>query len=1039
MAFLYKLVRHCTVFLLFAHLAFASNVVKKYSPFLRPEDHYYFHRLTVNDGLSQGFVAFIHQDRRGFMWFGTAGGFDRFDGYEFRSYRSIKGIGKEPVYFLSILENNDSTFWIGTDAGLILFNPLTSSGQLFALNPQGGKIATSSVISNITRISDSTLLFDDAAIGLLQFNTISKKFTLLYALQKKPSISPSETFAGIAVMDDGNAAVVTSKQIMMYNPRDGAVRHVISFPASQQANCLWKGTDKSLFIGTKHGILTFGDGKLSRTFADFYQRQVLDNADVRSIFKDTRGTFWIGTEKGLLKLKNIEKTFVYYHSTHSDLSTIQTGAVIGFFEDASENLWMSIMDAGLCRIDLKKKKFFEIVDKPNFAPQLPGVAVSDIDIDNRGNLWIAGGGISYVDRANARITFYSQTRSHGNHDLFLDASLNIPLDDSNLCIVARHRAYLYDIKTEHAREITVHGEQLSSVYKGLKLSSPGLILFSTPDSIFVVNAGKMEFVRTLLRFHNQQILPATAAVTALLQDSAGNIWVGTDCGLLYLNKHGMATRFISDTSSGAVVLPDPCILSLAEGPHGVLWIGTISGLYRYDPKAQTMRGFHDRDGLPNDKIWNIAVDHNNAVWAGTNKGLVKLCVSGSKAYTIRTYTIDDGLPSNEFNMGVVTSDKNGTLYFGSSAGVVFFNPDSMEDNQYQPRVVLTGLEFYGNVVTFEKNMSLTKKLVIPFNTKVFSVHFTALDYTDPSRNHYSYKLEGYNDYWIENGNKREAFYTNLDPGTYTLLIKASNNDNVWTTEPLTIPIVIAPPFWLTWWFKGLVGMTALLSLAWVIRFFELQKIKKRIEMLERQRELERERSRISKDMHDEVGSNLTKIAILSELAQKERGKEQHGYLEKISSSSRDIVDSISHIIWAVDPKNDTLENTIAYIREYLSETFEMTEVRILFEFPEEFPEWSIPSEFRRNVFLTVKEAANNIIKYAHANEVTMTATIFEKTLSVSIRDNGVGFDAEKVARFGNGLTNMRRRIEEIGGMFSIDSCPAQGTAIKLSMPITTFV
>ncbi len=1021
---------------LFVNAVNAQSIVKKYSPFLSPEHSFYFHRLTVNDGLSQGLVTFMLQDCQGFMWFGTAGGLDRFDGYEFKTYNNIKDIPKQPVYFLSCLTNNDTSFWIGTELGLLLFDPVNPSGKLYEIPKQIGNPAPSSFIENITRTSDSTLLFDDAGSGLIEFNTVSKKFILLYAIKKKTNINPDETFAGIVSLGKGKSLIVTSKQILTFDSRRSVLRHVLSFSSNESPSCLYYDDKaKAALLGTLHGILKFKNGKISNAFSKVDYQKQLDSKNVRSIFKDRNGNFWIGTDDGVIYLDNNKKNFVSYSSILTDPSTIQQGPVIRFYEDKSENLWMSILDAGVCHIDLKKKKFFEITNKPNLPRQLPGAAISDIDIDKQNNLWLTGGGLTYIDRIKNKIIFYSMNHSNIHFTYSRVSSFSFPINDTTLCFIAKRKVYTYNIKTEQIHPLIINKYQPNMVYRGLNLNSYGSLLLINPDSIYEVNVVRKKFVRTLIRIKGQRILPVTAAVTSSLEDSAGNIWIGTDSGLLHFDKYGRATRFISDTSYNYIILPDPCILSLAAGRNGILWIGTISGLYRYDPQNQTMRGFHEQDGLHNTKIWNIAVDHNDNIWAGTNKGLIKLYKSRNGLYKIRTYNIEDGLPSNEFNMGVVTADNEGYLYFGTSDGIIFFNPDSMEDNKYEPKIAITALKIYGVPVSLDKDISFKKRLTIPFDKKVFSISFAALDYTSPFRNHYSYKLEGYDDVWIDAGSRREAFFTNLDPGKYTLLIKASNNDNVWTSKPLAVSIEIVPPFWLTWWFKGLVALAVILAIGGSIRYIELQKIKRRIEILERQQSLERERSRISKDMHDEIGANLTRISLLSDvvISQAKEAKND-STLHQISNFANDTIEKLDEIVWAVNPSNDNLKNLIAYIGEYAEGFFSSSEIKCRFNFPPIIPEIPLSSEKRHNFFLVVKEALNNVQKYSSAAYVTLTLLLNESSagsFKFIIQDDGIGFDCDSVFQTCNGIRNMKERMLSNGGYFELKTKPGEGTEIIL--------
>jgi signal transduction histidine kinase len=302
-------------------------------------------------------------------------------------------------------------------------------------------------------------------------------------------------------------------------------------------------------------------------------------------------------------------------------------------------------------------------------------------------------------------------------------------------------------------------------------------------------------------------------------------------------------------------------------------------------------------------------------------------------------------------------------------------------------------------------------------------------------------MEGFHDDWIHCGNERTALFMNLDPGKYVFKVKASNNDGVWNEEGTSIKVIIIPPFWQRLWFKMMLGLLVLSGIIGLVRFLSIRKLQQRLSVLEHQRAMEKERTRISSDMHDEVGASLTHIAITSELLKKSMNHTQRNevrdYVEEISRTAREVIDHIGEIIWAINPRYDSLDNLMAYIREYAGNFFETSPIRCRYDLPEHVPPLALTSEARRNLFLVTKEALHNILKHAEAKEVQIKMALHRHDLELSIADNGKGFCHQDVSRFGNGLNNMQKRMADIGGQFEISSQPGAGTIIKIRLRLVS--
>jgi signal transduction histidine kinase len=312
--------------------------------------------------------------------------------------------------------------------------------------------------------------------------------------------------------------------------------------------------------------------------------------------------------------------------------------------------------------------------------------------------------------------------------------------------------------------------------------------------------------------------------------------------------------------------------------------------------------------------------------------------------------------------------------------------------------------------------------------------YAALSYDTPERNQYAYRLEGFDKDWIYCGNRQEATYTNLDPGSYTFHVKGSNHDGVWNEAGTVFAIVIQPAYWQTWWFRGLL-IIAMVGLGGsVAGYGERLRARRKIERLEREHALERERMRISQDMHDEVGSSLSEIAILSELA-KRKPEESPLRVQEIAERAAELTDSVSEIVWAMNPKNDTVDNFIGYVRRYAVKYLSLGGITCDFNSPETNPPIPLAAEIRRNLFLVVKEALHNIVKHSGASVVVIVVVLNEQRIEGSIRDNGRGLGLDGHDGTGNGLVNMRKRMTAVGGEFKIESTPGSGTRITVAVPL----
>jgi two-component sensor histidine kinase len=372
-------------------------------------------------------------------------------------------------------------------------------------------------------------------------------------------------------------------------------------------------------------------------------------------------------------------------------------------------------------------------------------------------------------------------------------------------------------------------------------------------------------------------------------------------------------------------------------------------------------------------------------------------------------------------------DKDGTIFIGTeTAGFISFKPEELKDNDFIPPAYITNLKLFNNEVKpgskdslLKKSIEFTKTITLDYTQNDISFEFAALNYFHPEKNGYQYKLENYNDDWITtDASRRFANYTNLNPGKYIFKVKASNNDGKWNNIPTEIEIIITPPFWQTWWFKTLIALAAA-GIVYGIYRYRLKQVLR----------LQNIRNRIAADLHDDIGSTLNSISVYSEVA-KNDPEQRNISLSMIGESSRKVIDAMSDIVWTINPDNDNFEKVILRMRSLAYNLLRAKNIEFTFKADESLNNLKLSLEKRRNFYLIFKETINNLIKYSQAKRVQISLNNHSNTITLVVRDDGIGFDATKKYN-GNGLTNIRKRAKEMNAELNIESGEEIGTSTQL--------
>jgi signal transduction histidine kinase len=434
-----------------------------------------------------------------------------------------------------------------------------------------------------------------------------------------------------------------------------------------------------------------------------------------------------------------------------------------------------------------------------------------------------------------------------------------------------------------------------------------------------------------------------------------------------------------------------------------------------------------KNGLPNNVVYGILTDDDGNLWMSTNNGLSSFNPAKNK---FRNFDVNDGLQSNEFNHEAFAKDRDGRMYFGGVNGLNYFYPKDISTNPIAPNVVITDIKINNKTITgfseyasLPKALYLTDSIRLPHDQNMIGFEFAALDFSAPMKNQYQYKLEGFNDNWINSYNTHTATYTNLDPGTYVFRVKGSNKDGIWNEDGASLTITILPPWYETWWFRTLMVLTFLFAVYAIYRY-RLQQALKLVAV----------RNRIATDLHDEIGSNLSNISIFSNVAQQiDDNKKNVSLLKKISEYSQASQESMSDIVWMINPDNDRFENIMTQMRRYAAEIFEALNCNFVISFDEKLNGIKLNMDERKNLYLIYKEAINNLAKYSGCSEVSIELKLYRGMINMVLKDNGKGFDLDAVGK-GNGLTNMRKRADMLKGRLTINTSPGKGTEIELNFP-----
>jgi signal transduction histidine kinase/ligand-binding sensor domain-containing protein len=982
------------------------------------------------DGLPASETHCVFTDRNGFVWIGTSNGLARFDGHEFRVYKHRRNdsnsLPDNAVY--SIEGYGRTGLLLGTAKGIAFFEPQDEKFRLLQNKDEGADVSG----KTFTDRSGTTWAWSLGTLKRLNARTMQLE-EVLHCDGKNGNPDRIKAFYSDS---HGRCWIGSFDGLYAFDPATKKRQHIVlaGEPAAYLVNCIFEDHTGTIWCGgwgTAFLQLDEKNNTLTSTRWDI--NPVNPSAtNIVHAFAETRNgnsyQLWAATSNGLAALQKTTSgcTFTFHNHNEAQRESICSDDLRSLGVNANGELWICTGN-GIAALLPGLQQFKPYLDK------LQGDVIRLVPDGEQlfACTWY-GNGLQLADKSGNIVRSWNHVPENTNALPNMQISDVLRADDGSLWVCGFGGL--------------AHGDASGKIFQQLPV---------IPDDPFALSTGKM---------------------TSIAEDHDGNIWCGTySHGVEVLLKRENIVTHFSGSGKGTDQLPHSLVWDLLPDANRRMWIATNDGIAFYDPASKQITAYRKvrigNDSIPLGICYRLFFDHRQTLWIATENGLFARNTAGS----FLRYDEENGLSGNE--IGGIAEDAKGNVWVSTSGGLsaiapndtairnftmasglpyyatvselLFmsgkiiagnhnggwsFDPDKLFPPQQAPGVLLTAFTA-GDVQRrgiISPEMENNRELNWKQNTVSFEFISPGLAYYPAVR--YEYRLAGVTA-WISSGQQHTVSFAGLSPGTYTFEVRTMINGKRGNSNHYRF--IITPPFWQTWWFITLAVLSAALLLVFIVRRESTRRIREKLLRLEKQQAIEQERNRISQDMHDDLGSGLTRIAILSEVVRRKMNSpgEAGPHIDSISAAARNLVDSLNEIIWSLNPDNDKLENLLAYLREYAGRFLEPAGITLHTAFGEEPEHIMLTEEQRRFIFLVVKEALHNIVKHAGATEVQLHVTYEPELLQVQVIDNGRGFSPDEKAGSGNGLANMQLRMKKIGANYSIRSAPGKGTTITLRIPL----
>lgn len=960
---------------------------------LRAQSNLKYSFLNVENGLAQNSVSDIIQDTDGFLWIGTADGLNRWDGTNLKYYHHVESdsnsIDGESYFIFHI--DSFNRLWIFHNRGISYYNQqkdnftnfLNSSNEIIFLGEIHHKIyACDANLTTIIEINTKTLSSS--------FITLPAPFKTNYLWQVQNTMIDAEIF------------ISTDNQILKFNPISKELRSIFKTSKGQLQSGLQKvNTEKHIFL-TEDSIYLLQYRKPNISITSTPKDKRINSSIGKGFIFENQ--LWMGGSKGFYVLDTVNFTVMNEFSSIAP-EFYNSDFVYNFYRDNHENLYISTNTSGLYIISPSKNRFRHL--KSN----LPNHSMTKSIVKTPDNKIITG-------NFDGGLTIYKPDESCDNIDF--DGKKNRifglrNLDRSRIYCVSDFKIFVYNhISGKIETEL-----QYSDIET---LAYPNFKSWNGKTYINLNTSSNGGFIAS--------VIPSLTFDT--LYHSKNEILTNYEfinSNLLLIGTHNRLFSYASDSKTEVPVLENIWVKSIAKSKFTKnIYVATTGGIYVLNEQLKILVKLGEKNGLPDNFFYAVIEDLEGRIWFSSNKGIGYI---NPKDYSKKTYNKFDGLQSNEFNTGAYFMDDDGILYFGGINGINIIDPKNLYINKREPKVLIHEIWVDDAKWNSDTNYHYIKTLNLTYTQNTFSVYFSADDFSIPEKNTFAYYLENYDNSWFYAGSQHFLRYANLPPGAYKLYLKAANPDGIWG-EAKIIQVVIHPPFWKTNLFYFLIGLLFLsifVSILYLINRF--QKIKIKREMLTQQK-LEEERMRISRDLHDNVGVQLSYLITNLEWLSNQSNLNENDYLhrmQKISEAGRNAMLTLRETIWAINKKELTVEEFADRFKKYTLNFIEFNP-QIQLDFKENIEDnLNLRPAVALNLFRIAQEAYHNALKHSQSTKIIIEFIAIGRHLQFSITDNGTGFDpnVEKDGHYG--MKNLKYRAEEINAELQIHSNENTGTTV----------
>jgi ligand-binding sensor domain-containing protein/two-component sensor histidine kinase len=1002
------------------------------SGFSNAQEALRFNHLRAEDGLPDNTISCMLQDSSGFIWIGTSEGLAKYDGNTITKYAHDENDSASLCNsrINCLYEDNLHNIWIGTYFGLSRFDPVKNNFKNYYFD-KGSSNVSSSVVSNVMQ-DNKGMLWVGTGTGIYKTEIANPQFSLVKSISEDHY---GWLIHGMASSASGRIFILMDTALLYTDDYGKYFKTVVNYGITEKkyfTELYYDKSDEHLWFGIYGSSLVYELDAKSLEYKKYLLEKSANQSGSNIVFNFCRLNdsimmagclFGQVGNGGVVFLNTKRNSFRNYIPDKEDPSSLSEGNVTCIMKDCQNTFWIGT-NVGINSFNLRQLNFHWLSTGNLNLPGLQGFSVRQLCYDKM--LWIGTAGYALAEYKPEEHSFsWYQVPLKGFYLSHGGVVFSMYPDKDTLWLGMDGGFMLFDINKHKYDTLVSPPPELKELYtiaaKGIGKDTYGSYWFGTYNKgIFSYNPSTGKGAHYLNRDTNLTSKHRNY-IRCMSVDAEGNKWAGTyEDGFYRMDAGTNQINWNIPGDKEGIVMQRGWINYMYCDKTGNTYIATRGGgLVIYDGNTKIFRTVKNTKWPEDNKLNKIVEVEKGVLWLATGKGLS--CWDLNKG-TFLNYPEGTRLSTMQNVAGCASPD--GTIYFAGDDVILYFAPGRLNETSPYIHPEITSV----SVMNKNYTSDITKPLSLGYKDNYVSFAFSAFDFLNEKGDQFAYKLEGLDNDWNYCGNRHYVEYTSLQGGDYTFKLKVQNADGVWIETKHPVHLHIATPYWKTWWFIMLCGL-AFFALGYLFYYLRIQ----------RKLEAEKIRKDLARDLHDDIGSSLSSISMLSEMAGKNTSnspEESQFIFNKISESSHKTMESMKDIVWTVNPENDAMDALLTRMRIYCSEMLEPKGIECDFRTGQEVEKMKLPMEQRRNFYLFFKEAINNIAKYSQGTKVVIAIWKIDEKIEIKITDNGIGFNTASAAAKGNGLKNMNERAKLMHGTLAIESKEKEGTKITLIFPIT---